>query len=287
VADKIEQILDECIDRMNSGESLEACLAAYPEYANQIEPLLKTMFKTQNAYLFEPSDDSVRAARLRFYNALDKQRKSLWQRLFSRRLALAVVVSVLIIIVGAYFGLKTISWQSPAPVILVSAPSVEGNFVFLVSDEVNAIADFSSLNASVTRVSLQQLDNSSRRVEFSPEVPEFDLTLLPGEVTQQIWRGNVPPGWYSDVVIHLSGVNGVLKSSGQKIVLKLPSNKLSLSVPFEVSSEGVTSFTYDLTVIKTGKAQNGKHILKPQVDQSGAKHVPVWLPDKNKPGPKK
>jgi hypothetical protein len=286
MADDIKHILDVCIDRLNKGESLEACLAAYPEYANQIKPLLKTMFQMKDAYSFEPSDDSMRAARLRFYAALNK-RSSFWQRLFSRRLALAIVASMIIIIVGTYFGLKSISWQSPTPVVLVSAPSVEGNFVFLVSDEVNAIADFSSLNANITRVSLQQQDNSSRQVEFSPEVQEFDLTLLPGELTQQLWRGNVPPGWYSEVVIYVSGVNGVLKSSGQKIVLKLPSNKLRLSVPFEVSSEGVTSFTYDLTVIKTGNDQNGKHILKPQVDQSGAKHVPAWLPDKNKPGPKK
>jgi hypothetical protein len=53
--------------------------------------------------------------------------------------------------------------------------------------------------------------------------------------------------------------------------VKLPSGKLQISKAFEVASDSVTSFVYDLTVVAAGSPQSGiKYILKPQVGQSGA-----------------
>lgn len=39
---KLEDVLDECLERMLRGESIEDCLNAYPEQAPELEPLLKT-----------------------------------------------------------------------------------------------------------------------------------------------------------------------------------------------------------------------------------------------------
>ena len=42
-------ILDECVDLIASGEStLEECLASYPEYAAQLEPILITVLCLQS-----------------------------------------------------------------------------------------------------------------------------------------------------------------------------------------------------------------------------------------------
>ena len=42
-------ILDECVDLIASGESsLEECLASYPEYAAQLEPILITVLCLQD-----------------------------------------------------------------------------------------------------------------------------------------------------------------------------------------------------------------------------------------------
>ncbi len=38
---KIEDILDECLERRFGGESIDDCLAAYPEQASQLEPLVE------------------------------------------------------------------------------------------------------------------------------------------------------------------------------------------------------------------------------------------------------
>jgi hypothetical protein len=65
----------------------------------------------------------------------------------------------------------------------------------------------------------------------------------------------------------VSKVTGKLKSAGQTVDVKLPSSKLHISRPFEVESDAVTSFTFDITVVATG--HNGKYILKPQIGDSG------------------
>jgi len=42
MAGKIEDILDNCLERIFKGESIEDCLKDYPEHASELEPLLKT-----------------------------------------------------------------------------------------------------------------------------------------------------------------------------------------------------------------------------------------------------
>src|SRR4030042_5624397 len=42
MAERFEDILSECIDRVLQGESVEQCLARYPEQAGELEPLLRT-----------------------------------------------------------------------------------------------------------------------------------------------------------------------------------------------------------------------------------------------------
>ena len=108
--------------------------------------------------------------------------------------------------------------------------------------------------------------------EFAPNVPEVDLTQLQGANAQEIWGGNLDPGIYTKLFIYVDQVNGVLKKTEEMVDVKLPSNKLQISVPFEVSATEVTSFVYDLTVVAAGSERAGriKYILKPQIGQSGA-----------------
>ncbi len=233
---------------------------------------------------FSPAIDVKRAARQRFYAALDRQRQpSFWDRIVAHRVAWAALASVLVLFTIGYFALKATVFVAEPPLITISAPSADGNFVFLVSDEVNAIADFSSLNVTIEKVELFQTVNSTRCVEFTPEVKEFDLTLLPGEKTQELWRGNIPEGEYSKVVVYVTHVHGVLKATGRVLDIKLPSNKLQISKAFQVSAGNISSFTYDLTVVKTGNARSGgKYILKPQAGASGAIQEPVSSREKGK-----
>ncbi len=284
MTDDFDLILDNCIDRLNRGESMESVLSDYPQYAQQLAPLLQVMHNTQRAYHFTPSVDNKRESRVRFYAALDQRRKSsFWKRLLSQPVAwagMAVVLAVIVII--GVVGLKTtLPSQQPIYAVLPATPSPEGNFIFLVSDEVNAIDEFSELMVTIDKVSLQRSGGESSLVEFIPETREFDLSLLPGEKTRELWRGNLPEGEYTRVVVYVSNVYGTLKADQKTIDIKLPSNKLHISHSFTVSNEHITSFIYDLTVVHAGNANNGgKYLLKPQVGESGAIQKPV----EDKPG---
>ena len=276
MANDFDRILDECIDRLGRGESLEECLAAYPEHTKQLEPLLRAMVQTKAAYPFTPSVDTKREARHRFYAALERQRQpSFWHRILHRPLIWATLASVLVILVIGFLALKTMVFPVETPSMTIPGPNADGNFVFLVSDEVNAIDDFSSVNVTINKVGLLKSGNSEQWVEFIPEVKEFDLTLLPGEKTQELWRGDVPEGQYTKVFIYVTKVRGILKATGGAVEVKLPSSKLQISKPFQISAGAVTSFTYDLTVVKSGNAHGGgKYLLKPQIGESGASQKP-------------
>lgn len=288
MANSFDRILDECIDRISRGERLESCLADYPEYVKQLEPLLQAMLQTKEAYSFAPSANAKRVAKQRFNATLKsleqrrQEKQPLFPSLFGWSRALATIAVVIVIALMGYFGLRpmlfpagTIPEPGPIPIAPSPQPSTEGNFVFLISDEVNAIGDFESLNVSISKIGLLLGGDTDQWVEFEPEVKQVDLTLVPGDKTQEIWQGNVSEGQYTKVFIYVTDVHGILKETGQTVDVKLPSQKLHISKPFQVTTDTVTSFTYDLTVVATGSPQSGiKYILKPQVDQSGADHKP-------------
>ncbi len=270
------QILDECIDRVNRGERPENCVADYPEYAQDLEPLLQAMVGTKSAYSFTPADDAKRASRQRFFDALEKrQQPSVWHRIFAQRTVWATVATLVVIMVVGYFGLRTTVLPAEPPSETIVGSNPQGNFAFLVSDDINAIADFDNVMVTIDKVGLLKSDDSAKWMEFVPEVKEFDLAQLPGEKTQELWRGDVPQGNYSKVMIYVSKVTGTLKATKETISIKLPSNKLQLSLPFQVKANEVTSFTYDLTVMSTGKGQvETRYHLKPQIAESGVSQNP-------------
>jgi len=300
MTDDFEKILDNCIDRLNRGESLDSCLADYPVYAEQLIPLLQAMLTAQEAYSFVPSPDAKRANKGHFNAALEdlvrkrEERKQwfAWLQGWSR-VWVSVAVILIIAVIG-YFGIKPALTPGesvtqpdpgyvtpdlqPSPTLLVvfPQPSPEGNFAFLISDDVNAIGDFNSVIVSISKISLLKRGDSDQLIEFEPELSEVDLTLVQGDKTQEIWRGDIPEGEYTNITIEVSDVLGILKETGNTVEIKLPSQKLHISKSFTINADDLTTFTYDLTVFAAGSSQSGiKYILKPQVDQSGADYKPV------------
>jgi hypothetical protein len=270
VKDKFDKILDECIDRINRGESIEACLADFPEYSEALEPLLSAMLEAKTAYSFAPSVRAKNFHKQRFNAALVALRErhersgALLPRILGWSKVWAPVAAAIVIALVVYFGLR----PALMPPVMIAQPNPEGNFAFLVSDEVNAISDFQKLDISISKVILHLEDEEEKRIEFRPEVQMVNLTDLQGNRAQEVWRGDVPEGEYSKVFLEVSQVSGILWDSGKEVEIKLPSGKLQISKPFRVESGEVTNFVYDLTVVKAG--ESGRYILKPQIGQSGA-----------------
>jgi hypothetical protein len=271
--DDLNKILDECIDRINRGESVDACLNEYPDYKEELGILLSTMLETKTAYFFTPSARSKNLQRQRFTSALvtSREKREKRQPLFFWKTGWARVwtvasVAIAIVLVTYFFAFRP---EATPPIMVTQIqPNPEGNFVFLLSDEVNAISEFKTLNLSISKISLHPDGNEKEIFEFEPVVQTVDLTNLQGPRAQEIWRGSIPTGEYNKVFLEVSQVSGILLDSGEEIVIKLPSNKLQISKPFKVESGELTIFVYDLTVVHAGKS--GQYILKPQIDQSGS-----------------
>lgn len=277
MVDNFDKILDKCIDRINKGEGIESCLADYPSYSEQLRPLLKAALQAKQAYSFVPKEDVKMAAKRRFDIALErrlqthKEKKAWFSRISSKPLVLVALAATAIVIIAVYFGLNQVFY----PIIPAPNPDPEGNFILLISDDVNAIGDFESVNVSITKVGLRS-SGSGGWLEFEPEIREVDLTTVQGDKTQQIWRGNIPEGEYTKVFIYVSDVQGILKETEETVEIKLPSNKLQISKSFQITADTATSFTFDLTVISAGSEQSGiKYILKPQAAESGADTKPA------------
>ncbi len=160
---------------------------------------------------------------------------------------------------------------APAPVTTTGID----NFRLLISDEVNAIEDFSELHVTISSIGVHEAGGAGGWHEFTlnPEddldgdtVAGVDLRPLEDENALEIWSGTLPEGEYTKVFIYVESVKGIL-NGGAELEIKLPSGKLQISKPFTIGDD-VVNFVYDITVIKTGKSD--KYILKPQIAQSGA-----------------
>ena len=69
-------LLDECIDRINAGESIDMCLASYPKHARELEPLLRTVGGVRDACFGLPGVTAKSATRRRLDAAIANSEKS-------------------------------------------------------------------------------------------------------------------------------------------------------------------------------------------------------------------
>lgn len=68
---EFDNILNECLERLLvKGESLEQCLARYPEQAAELKPLLETALAAREASTIQPRADFKARARYQFRSAL-------------------------------------------------------------------------------------------------------------------------------------------------------------------------------------------------------------------------
>ena len=91
-----------------------------------------------------------------------------------------------------------------------------------------------------------------------------DLTKVVGDRAVSVFEGGLPAGAYTKVELETTAVEGVV--DGEAVDVKLPSEKLQITKPFEVTAGGTLSFVFDITVVRKG---NGGYNLLPVVGESG------------------
>ena len=98
---EFNDILDECLeDVLVKGETLEQCLASYPEQADELKPLLETALATKKALIIQPRPEFKTKARYQFGSALREVKPK--RRLFLGwpRWATAVAVVLILLLAG-------------------------------------------------------------------------------------------------------------------------------------------------------------------------------------------
>jgi len=102
---KIEDIFNECLERLFKGESVEDCLKAYPEQAPELEPLLKTSFALiQKATAIQATPEFKTRAHSQFQGMLYAKREKVERKarvpLWHRKWAMAMTTVLVIFLVG-------------------------------------------------------------------------------------------------------------------------------------------------------------------------------------------
>ncbi len=68
---EFDNILNDCLERVLHGETVEQCLSRYPRYADRLKPLLDTGLQVKKAAAVQPRPEFRANARLQFQAALD------------------------------------------------------------------------------------------------------------------------------------------------------------------------------------------------------------------------
>lgn len=103
-AGEFDNILDECLERaLAKGESVEECLAAYPEHAVELEPLLRTALVAKEASAIKPRPEFRERASYQFQAALREMEPEKGRGFFGwqPRWATALIVVVVLLLLGS------------------------------------------------------------------------------------------------------------------------------------------------------------------------------------------
>jgi len=178
-----------------------------------------------------------------------------------------------------------------------------GAFRLLISDQPAAIGDFDSLDVSFSRARIfhagdgeetEERDDATETDATETETVEpteteadeddeseteddeggfvvrdldgatVDLTEVVGDRAIGVLDGELEAGRYSKVELYAESVDGIV--AGESVDVKIPSEKLQLTKPFEVVAGESVDFVFDINVVKKG---NGGYNLLPVISESG------------------
>lgn len=103
-AREFDNILDECLERvLTKGETIDQCLSWYPEYAVELEPLLRTALATKEATAIRPRPEFRERASYQFRSALREMESKKGRGFFiwQPRWATAVIVVIVLLLAGS------------------------------------------------------------------------------------------------------------------------------------------------------------------------------------------
>jgi hypothetical protein len=156
------------------------------------------------------------------------------------------------------------------PIVTYEPPTTRyGTFQVLISDAQADIADFESLNITFSHARVFKLGDYNSEAGFRVlglERPSAELTQLVDEKALQILNTSIEAGNYSKIELYVENVDARL-NGGNTAEVQIPSEKLQIVKPFEITEDETTRFVFDINVVKKG--QSNEYNLLPVIAESG------------------
>jgi hypothetical protein len=142
---EFENILNDCLDRLIKGKTIKSCLASYPQYAAELEPLLKTAQETILAAAIQPRPEFRQRAAHEYQAAIrNLPVKKGWT--FKWQLRWVLPVAILIVLLGSGSGTVLAASNalpdSPLYSVKLATESVQMTFTFSNESKAELYARF-------------------------------------------------------------------------------------------------------------------------------------------------
>ncbi len=124
--EKLNNVFDDCLERLLHGESVQACLRDYPDFASELEPLLRTAVAVQRTTnQIKPREEFRARARYEFRSAIagasKPKSRPFWSCLPRWATVLSIILAVFVVGSGTVMAASGSMPDSPLyPVKLVT-----------------------------------------------------------------------------------------------------------------------------------------------------------------------
>ncbi len=205
---EFDDILNECLERLLvKGETVEQCLASYPEQAAELKPLLEMALATKKASAIQPRPEFRARARYQFHSALQSMKSKRPFLGWQPRWVTAIAIVLVLLLAGGgtvaaasnsmpdepLYPVKIVSEQAQ----LVFTPSTQGKAELYARLADKRIAEIIYVaekgNARQVELVAQRLDNYLARIaslvstqrEESGRMRAPAPALAPDELTEK------------------------------------------------------------------------------------------------------
>lgn len=201
--DRMDDIVNDCVERMAGGEGLEACLAIYPDDRDQLAPLLEVAATTMETASAMSPGTTARQRGLQRLNEAVAQRGA-------RKTGLRFPRFI---------------WRSP-----VSRPVAAGALVLLVATGMALGADVAASD-TVPGDSLYWVKTSKEKMLMM--LPKSDMSKAKDHADLALERGNeigrlMDRGKYVEAERHWKQVNRNLSQSAQLVGVRMSTNTIEM-----------------------------------------------------------
>ncbi|UCC60965.1 MAG: hypothetical protein JSV02_03865 [Dehalococcoidia bacterium] len=214
MTERFKDILDDCLDRVTKrGDTIEQCLEIYPEWADELEPLLRIAVSVKAATSFRARPEFQISTKSKIMSAIAARREeqeikgsSLWVS-FQRRWVVAVSLILVLLITGA-------------GTVGASMNSLPGDLLYPVKTATERVQVFFTFQNEAkanlyTKFAERRVEEIEALVAGRRDIPDVVLTRMKTDTQRALDLATENGSFKSEVVVRI-----VRLTDDQKVLLQ-------------------------------------------------------------------